>query len=525
MIEERLNIYHSLIVGKVPLILSLQDREEFSPTYGCFDRTYWQWKFIDFPDARLQEALFTLSYIYSNNFKGNIYYRNEKILKWIKAGFLFWAKIQHRDGSFDEAYPYERSFVATGFTLFYLTEAHFLISKYFDKEIQNKILSSFRKAGDWLVKNNETHAFISNHKLGTSAALFNLSKILQEKKYEDRCWNIWRSVKKRQSVDGWFSEYGGADIGYLTQAIYYASVLYKRSLNPEIIVSLGRALDFIKYFIHPNGTIGGEYGSRNTGFYFPGGFEILAKYIPVAEAICKKLISSVTENKIPCIGTVDVYNMVPILNSVVSGCLFYFSDSTTNNEKELLPCLTKSDFVKNFDDFKILVKKIGKLYIIIGITKGGVLKVYDTEKNILINSSVGIFGKIRGKVITSQSIHRHGLEIKINNDMVIIKGDLIFANYSLLSPPKMIILRLLSLLNSRIPILSKYLKKFIVNTLILKNQPVGARFKRIIYLDPKDNIRVITDTIGISSSLFKEMEIHSSFHMGSSKYYKISDIF
>ena len=99
--KERIKIYQSLILEKIPSLLSLQDRERFSPTYGCFDRTYWQWKFIDFPGARFQEALFALCYVYANNFKDNIFFHNPKLLEWIEAGFLFYKKIQHKDGSFD----------------------------------------------------------------------------------------------------------------------------------------------------------------------------------------------------------------------------------------------------------------------------------------------------------------------------------------------------------------------------------------------------------------------------------------
>ena len=35
----------------------------------------------------------------------------------------FWCTIQHADGSFDEAYPFERSLAATAFTTFYVGEA------------------------------------------------------------------------------------------------------------------------------------------------------------------------------------------------------------------------------------------------------------------------------------------------------------------------------------------------------------------------------------------------------------------
>ena len=518
---ERLKSYQRLLVEKTSLLVSLQDRDELSPTYGCFDRTYWQWKFIDFPDARFQEALLTLSYAYSYNFEGNIFYRNQRLLDWLKAGFLFWIKIQHRDGSFDEAYPYERSFVAVGFGLFYLTEAFVLMENFLDKDIKGKIISAFNKAADWIMTNDETHAFISNHRLAACAGLFTLSKISSNKKYEDSCWDIWRSVKENQSIDGWFSEYGGADPGYLTQGIYYAAILYKKSGNNEVIKSLDKALEFIKYFIHPDGSLGGEYGSRNTEFYFPGGFEILAFNSPIAEAICRKLITSMEENRIPSINTVDIYNMIPIANSIVSGCLYY----SPNNTIEPLPYLIKSDFVKFFTDFKILVKKVNNLYLIVGISKGGVLKVFDLENNKLIQSSVGVFANIDGKVVTSQYFYKEGLKVEINEDIVTIEGNLVIANYSLLTPLKIIYFRIFSILNKFFPIGSKYLKKLIVNILIFKKMKTNWRFKRTIYLPPKNEIQVVTECRDLPPGILKEMRRHTSYHMGSSKYFEISDLY
>src|SRR4029078_21578 len=41
----------------IPKILTLQDRNAHSPTYGCFDRNFWHYKIIDFPSGILQEAV------------------------------------------------------------------------------------------------------------------------------------------------------------------------------------------------------------------------------------------------------------------------------------------------------------------------------------------------------------------------------------------------------------------------------------------------------------------------------------
>ena len=107
--------YRAAILGEAPRMLGLMDREPGSLTRGCCDRTWWAWKFTDFPGARYQEAVCALAFLYASPFAGNHYYRNANLLDWLGAALEFWSSRQHGDGSFDEAYPYERSLAATAF--------------------------------------------------------------------------------------------------------------------------------------------------------------------------------------------------------------------------------------------------------------------------------------------------------------------------------------------------------------------------------------------------------------------------
>src|SRR5215475_16012614 len=105
---------------EIQRVLYWQDREPFSRTYGCYDRTYWCWKFSDFPGARFQEGVFTLAHLFTTALEENRLYREPRALEWTRAGLGFWQGLQRRDGSFDEAYPFEHSLAATAFTGFYV---------------------------------------------------------------------------------------------------------------------------------------------------------------------------------------------------------------------------------------------------------------------------------------------------------------------------------------------------------------------------------------------------------------------
>src|SRR3989344_2555033 len=127
----RATIYLEKTKGQIQRLLSLEDRDFMSPSYGCFDRHYWGWKFKDFPDATLQRATYSLAFAYAHSFPGNPYFRNDELAEWIRAGLAYWVRIQHSSGAFDQAFPNESSFGATAFTLLAQSETWLLLGENF----------------------------------------------------------------------------------------------------------------------------------------------------------------------------------------------------------------------------------------------------------------------------------------------------------------------------------------------------------------------------------------------------------
>ena len=191
--------YSKVILEQAPRILSLMDRELLSPTIGCGDRTYWAWKFVDFPGARFQESLCVLSFLYSTKLANNAYFHNPRLLEWISQGLRFWSSIQHRDGSFDEAYPFERSLAATAFTSFYVAEALAFVEDDLADEIKATARQTIFRSGEWLTKNDESHGFLTNHLAAAAAALFHISRITGDKTFERRSQYFIERILEHQS--------------------------------------------------------------------------------------------------------------------------------------------------------------------------------------------------------------------------------------------------------------------------------------------------------------------------------------
>ncbi|MBI2251254.1 MAG: hypothetical protein HYU63_00560, partial [Armatimonadetes bacterium] len=203
-------IYADLILEALPRLFSLIDREETSFTYGSFDRNFWHYKFItDYPCARYQEACLFLALIYKYNFKENIYYKSKKILSLLEGALLFWCKIQNKDGSFNEAYPEEHSFVATAFTLYAVSETYLELKEEISSLVKDKLMKAFKASGEWLSKTEDL--LTANHSAGAVAAFYNLYLITENTFFKTACLNHLRILMLMQDKEGWFLEYKGAD--------------------------------------------------------------------------------------------------------------------------------------------------------------------------------------------------------------------------------------------------------------------------------------------------------------------------
>jgi hypothetical protein len=395
------SVYWWVARPEIARILSWQDRESFSRTYGCFDRTYWCWKFTDFPGARFQEGVFTLAHLFTTRLEENPFYQEPRALRWIQAGLDFWQRLQRRDGSFDEAYPFEHSLAATAFTGFYVGEA-FLRARDVLPDPAPAI-DTFARAGAWLCRNDERHGILSNHLAAAAAALYVIFRITGQARFERRCWQFVQRIYDHQSREGWYEEYGGADPGYQTQCTFYLARLWQYTREAALRESLARSVSFLKHCVHPSGTLGGEYGSRNTEFFFPAGCEMLASEVPDAASIARFMRSCVPEGRMAGLWAMDAQNALPMLNNYLFAA--DHAASLEGADDPGLPCEEAGEWW--FPDAGLLIKSTPTFYAMVGLAKGGVLKIYDKVQRTLAVSDCGYVARLdTGTVASTQSLRR-----------------------------------------------------------------------------------------------------------------------
>lgn len=510
--------YQAAILEQMPRVLSRIDRERYSRSAGCCDRTFWAWKFTDFPGARFQEAVCVLSFVHATAFAGNPYHGNRNLLDWIHLVLQYWTSIQHADGSFDEAYPNERSLAATAFTTFYVGEALNFLGKDLGSETGNGVRESMRRAGDWLIRNDETHGFLSNHLAAASAALQHIFVLTGETRFRERSVHFLNRVLEHQSPEGWYEEYGGADFGYQTHGTFYLARLLELDPQPRLADSLARALHFQGLFIHPDQSLGGEYGSRNTQTYYPAAFEMLAANDKAAAWIAQTMRPAVSGTSAAGMRAVDAYNLFPMLNNLV----FALRACHAPGHAAAVPEEPgkDEDFVW-FRNAGIARFRRNDYVAYVGASKGGVIKLFDRRTRRLAYSDCGYIGQQRNRKRVASQHFDPARPVELGPHKLTLATSFVRVSRPVMQPWLFLGFRVFSLTLGRSAALARWLKQCLVNVLIYRKQPVGIELRRTIeFHDRHVTVRDHLEGAGLANlEEIRWAPAFTTIHMGSSRYF------
>ncbi|NET49594.1 MAG: hypothetical protein F6K09_12920, partial [Merismopedia sp. SIO2A8] len=321
------DVFAAMAIAQIPKILTLLDRNPHSPTYGCFDRNFWHYKIIDFPSGMAQEFVWPLALVYALPLPHNPYYQQPSLRAWVNAGIQYTAQSAHSDGSCDDYFPFERAGGAAAFSLLACVESYRLLQ--LDRP---EFLDFFERRGNWLAHHQESGR-LTNHQALIVLCLELLSRLLHTNQWEEAKVERLEQVLSWQNPEGWFQEYEGCDPGYHTLTISCLARLYdvlrdcssqysppyssQRSYEnspqhpyqsqlqtPQRMTRLkdaiAQATHLASHFVHPDGSYGGEYTSRNTYNFFPHGFELVGQWLPEALNINDRILKGLAHQKGAC---------------------------------------------------------------------------------------------------------------------------------------------------------------------------------------------------------------------------------
>lgn len=263
-------LYRDLALRQAPRILGLGDRDPASPTYGCFDRAYWHYRLVDLANAQQQQAALYLVLLAAapGRFQGA-----ERLREWALAATSCWASLQHRDGSFDEAYPNERGYCVTALSTAAVAAALLRLGAPGPRQ-------ALVRAGRWLAAHG--NPAVSNQAAGGALALLELGELLADAALADAGRAQLGELLGRQDPEGFFPEYGGADVGYQSITLALLARCRRWAADPGLDEALARGASAIAGRLDGWGRHDPLASSRRTQYLYPSGLVAAGAAGPLA---------------------------------------------------------------------------------------------------------------------------------------------------------------------------------------------------------------------------------------------------
>jgi hypothetical protein len=327
-------------------------------------------------------------------------------------------------------------------------------------------------------------------------------------------------VLDRQSSEGWYEEYGGADPGYQTHGSFYLARIWQFTPDEKLMESIRRSMAFLAHFAHPDGSLGGEYASRNTQTYYPAAFEMFARVDPVAAWIAETMRPSVANGAAAGLRCIDAQNFFPCLNNLV------FAYLATKGER-IAPGLDESASrpgLSWFPEAGLARVRREAFDAYVGTAKGGVIKVFDRARRKLVYSDCGYIGRLNNGRLISTQYQDRAREVKVEADRIEVEGVFLEVSRPTMTPLRFTAFRLFTLSLGRLAGLGRWLKRRLVKALIHDQRTALIRFKRVITFDDAgvsvcDKLSGPDVEDGGRVESLRWSESFTTIHMGSSRYF------
>ena len=514
--------YWRVLLCVAPRLLSLLDREPRSPTRGSFDRVHWAWKFRDFPLNMWQASMMSLATLYRTPHPENIYALQSRLADWLGSAVTTTLNRQHRNGAFDSFTPYSQDHGVTLAMVMTLATTAELLGDGLPDAVGDRLRESLRRACRFAAQSDEDYAFINNHQAAFALAYLRAGRLLADETLVSRSDAVVAQVLKHQSRDGWFEEYQGPDPGYETFGLTYLALVESERPNAALRSALSRSVHFLSHCVHPDGSIGGNYGSRHTSQYAPGGLEVVAPHLPLAAAIADFVGERFDRGNVVTPLHSDDDNL-PLLT-------FSYSVAATSarpreSANPLLPC-QRSDVLTRFDDSGVVVAATQRYFAVTNLSKGGVLRVFDRLSEELAYEDSGFVLDTDQGPWVSHLLGDSTTDGVGGANRAAVTSRFVAMKHEVLTPLKFLALRTLNLTVFRSIRLGALVRRMIIARLITGRKPgpwtlhrsIAFEEGRVVVQDevvPHESVRVTFASL--ERSLLP-------MHMGSAKYFHSNEL-
>jgi hypothetical protein len=499
-------MYRNILKYNQLKLLNLFNLDKLSSKIGIGDRKFWAWKTIDFPNATFQSGVNALAV----SIKLNIAIDKDLYLEIIDHAIKAIPNLTNKNDSLNEAFPNENSYCVTALVAYDTLYCIDLLKNDLGKEKVEEYFSIIEPLIHYLIKNKEKHAIISNHLATAVAALVLWEELTGKSKNAYK--NTLEVIFENQSDEGWYMEYEGPDHGYQTLCVHYLSTIYSKTQDDKLKRSLQKSFKFLYHFIHPDGSIGGLYGSRNTEVIYPGGLSILRDISDHAHFCWSALNDGISNEMSLLPQDIDSDNYIPLLNSFALAAL---NENEPSDTKPLLPPFYNKNQKIDFKKSGIEVFSNNNYYSILNYKKGGTLKVYDLIEKKCIYDSGGVFYLKSDKIYTSQRFDKT-VDINENGSF---SPSLYHYQEKYPSLFQTLLIRLMAMTIFKIPYLLELFKKIVVKLLITNKEKSKIKIStQVIY--GEHNLTINYDLPeNLDKKRFYLGQRFKAIHMASSGYF------
>jgi hypothetical protein len=293
-----------VVLGQIDRARALIDDNRISATFGCADRAYWYYRTLtNFPGATWQQLMLAFACLYRTAHPSNPHYLSPHTAELAGALLRFWAKSQHRDGSFDEWYLNERSYCPTAITSAGAALTLHLMGTALPSKASTAGIAALERAGHWLEPRYNVE--VMNQNLAAAVALQGLARLLPGSRWEKVAAAKLDRIRGDQTSEGWFPEYGGMDFGYSTLALDLLAACRMLGSGPAVDKMTRGLCRFLVEVRGAGFVFPGRLGSRGTSHAFSFGAIYFAGTDENAAALAEHLLGGIARQLVPRPDTVD----------------------------------------------------------------------------------------------------------------------------------------------------------------------------------------------------------------------------
>jgi len=510
--------YRRLILEAAPRLMGQFDRESLSPTRGSFDRDHWSWKFRDFPVVVMQGSLIPLAWLYKTPFAGNVYHDNAQLLEWVGYGLQSLLERQHANGAFDTVGPNTQDHGITLYAVYTLTTVSQTLGDRLPPALRTRVSKAVSRACSFAEHSAEDYSFISNHQALFALAWLRAGLMAGEQSLIKRADDTIAQILARQSSEGWFLEYSGADPGYESLGLHYLAIYQRDRPSAALRAALARSVEFYANFVAADGSVGGGYGSRDTQLWYPGGFELLSPQLPIAAGIAAFMRSRLEVGNVVTLRNVDAHNL-PTLMASYCDAVEAITDSPEVPSASPLP-FEATQPLRVFSESGLVVVGTQHYRAVANLRKGGMLVVFGGDSGRILHEDAGYVIQASGHDWTT-ALTANPEKVEQSAAFVQISASFLRANREVLTPFKFLILRALNLTLFRSVWLGALIRNMIVSQIITGRKVGPYRVTRRI--DFADDHVTVNDEIvaegAASVTGVHRPRTYQAQHMGSARYF------